>query len=97
MRVAQRKEFARAGEIRQIGIGFARENGIIGQPCNLGTFDFGIPVGAFHQSNLNFPPGLGSQIINSVDQPEAPFIIGLYGKPEPIPLRADPAAWQLRK
>ena len=75
-----RQHFCRTREVGNIGIGFACEHRIIAKALHLRALDFGIPVGALHQSGHDAATvgcGERSQPVNDVD---GALLIRLHGE-----------------
>src|SRR3546814_2314429 len=63
-----RRQPAGAGDIGDVGGGFAREHRIALQPGLLGALDLGIPIGALDQSDHQAPPTPPGEVREPVDQ-----------------------------
>ena len=71
------KQFARAGEVGNVGVHFARVNRVAVQAINLRPFDFAVPVSAFHQANHQFLFVAPREVDEVVDDERAAFLVGL--------------------
>ena len=79
------KQSPRAGEIRRVGPGLARKDGIIGEPLFLRPLDLGVPIGPLHQAHGNAPVLAGGKITEPRDHGQRPFLIGLDRQPKAVP------------
>ncbi len=90
-RVFSREQATGAGEIGHIGRELAREQRVAAQPLLLRPLDFGIPIGAFDQTDGDAPLLARSHRLEPGDHGERAFLIRLHREPEAIP------ATQLRR
>ena len=82
----RRKQGVGAGEIIEVGHGFARENRVIGQPALLRALDLAIPIGALdqpHHETAFVPP---RQRRDMVDHRQRPLLIGLHRQTQTVPI-----------
>ena len=76
-RILRGEQFARAGEIGNVGVHFARVNRVAVQAVHLRPFDFAVPVSAFDEANHQFLFVASCEVDEVVDDEGATFLVGL--------------------
>ena len=84
-RVGRGQQFPRRGEISDVGVDLAGENGKALEPVDLGAFDLRIPVGALHETDHQPPLGAACEVDQPVDDEGAALAIGLDDEAEAVP------------
>ena len=74
------QQFARAGEVGNVGMDFAGVGRIAVQAVHLRPFDFAVPVRAFDQTNHQFLVVAAGKVNQIVDDEGATFLICLNDK-----------------
>ena len=74
------QQFARAGEVGNIGMDFAGVGRIAVQTIHLRPFDFAVPVRAFDEANHQFLVVAAGKVNQIVDNEGAAFLICLNDK-----------------
>ena len=67
-RVRRGEQFARAGEIGDVGMDLAGEDRKAVEPVDLGALDLRVPVGALDQPDHQPPPRAAGEIDEPVDR-----------------------------
>ena len=75
----------RAGEVRNIGVRFARVDGIAGEAQFLRALDFRIPVRAFDQAHAPAAIRLARGFGEPVDHERRALLVRLHGEAEAVP------------
>ncbi|MNE02613.1 hypothetical protein D3C80_950940 [compost metagenome] len=81
------KQFFRTGQIRDVGVDLAGVDRIAFQAVHLRTFDFAVPVRAFHQTDHQAATAARGQINQVINDKRAAFQVGLDDKTNPVPAR----------
>ena len=81
----QGEQFARAGDVVQVGHRLAGEDRIAVQSALLRALDLGVPVGALHQAHGDAAVHSFSKRMNMIDHRLGTLLIGLHGKTETVP------------
>ena len=77
-----------ACKVRNVGMAFAREDRVVGEPLLLRTFDFGIPVSPLDQANRNAPTLPGGEVLQPIQQGQRAFLVGLDRDAQRVPAAA---------
>ena len=72
-------------DIADVGCGLLRKDREPINPLDLSALDLGIPIGAFHKANHDFPVVFDGQIIKVIDHQSGALAVGLHDHAEPIP------------
>ena len=83
--VLARQQRAGGGEIGDVGVDLAREDGIAGEAALLGPFDLAVPIGALDQAYGHAPARRRGQRGEPVDYGKRALAVSLHSKAEPIP------------
>ena len=83
--VRRGEKLAGAGEIADVGVDLAGEDGKIVHAVELGALDLRVPVGAFHQPDHQPPAGAAREIDQPVDDEDATLAVGLDDETESVP------------
>ena len=84
-RIWRRQQLAGTGQVRHIGVHLAGEHRVTVQAIELGAFDLGIPISAFHQTNHQAVAAAACQVNHMVDHVGATLQVGLHHKPNAVP------------
>ena len=84
-RVRGGKQLARAGEIADVGVDLAGEDGEAFQPVDLGALDLRIPVGAFDEAHHQPAARAPREVDEKIDDEGAALAVGLDDEAEAVP------------
>ena len=73
---------AGAGDVADVGVGLAGEDGELGETRFLGAFDFAVPVGALDQADHQAAVGAAAEIGEVVDDGGGAAAVGLDDEAE---------------
>ena len=76
-----------ARQVRDVGVGLAREHRIAFEPFDLGALDLAVPVGALHQPNHQPMTAATRQINDEIDDERASLLVRLNDETDAVPLR----------
>ena len=79
-----------AGEIGDVGVDLAREDGEALQPLDLRALDLAIPIGALDQPQHDAPLGGAREVDDPVDDGDGALLIGLNYEADAVPRRHRP-------
>ena len=84
-RVRRREQFSRAGEIADVGVDLAGEDGKVVEPVDLRALDLGIPIGALDEPHHQPALRAAREIDEQIDHEGAALAIGLDDEAEAVP------------
>ena len=81
-----REQVTGASKIGNVGIAFQGEYRIIRQPLFLGPLDLHVPIGALDQADGNNTFLFISKPVETFQQGQGAFLVGLYSQAQPRPV-----------
>ena len=82
---AGREQFARAGDVAEVGHRLAGKHRIVGEPALLGALDLGVPIRALDQSHHEAATEPARGLIEPIDHCRSALEIGLHRQAETVP------------
>ena len=83
--VSRSEQTTRAGDVRHIGRGLAREDRIAIEPSFLRPLDLCVPISTLDEAYLNTPAGLSRESREPIDHRRRALLVGLYSEAETLP------------
>ncbi|GAV34483.1 hypothetical protein ROTAS13_02150 [Roseomonas sp. TAS13] len=83
--VARLQQLPRAGEVGDIRVPLAREDGEVLQPVDLRALDLAVPVGALHQPDHQPVAGTPREVDHEVQHEGRALLVGLHHEAEAVP------------
>ena len=83
--IGGRQQLPGAGEVGDVRVRLAGEDRKIGEPLHLRALDFGVPVGALHETHHQAPVRTPGEIDEPVDHEGAAFSVGLDDEADAVP------------
>ena len=84
-RMGRGQQLLGAGQVRHIGVVFARVDRVVALAVQLGAFDLAVPISALDQTHHQAVPCAACQIDDKVDHIGATLLVGLDHKADAVP------------